>query len=146
MIYKDYKIFLVEDDDIDFKHLKRTMKKLGISNPLVRATDGEIAINMLKNHQDSLGSKFIVLLDIGLPKLNGLEVLREIRGDCNLKNIPVFMLTSSDHDKDVDLAHQLSVSGYLVKPVKVDGLMDMLRKLEGFLSIVELPEVHPRSS
>ena len=139
MAHELYKILLVEDDDIDYKQILRTLKKLRISNPVIRAEDGKQALTMLKEKDTKIKGKLVILLDIGLPKLSGLQVLKEIRDDENLRKIAVFMLTSSDHHSDIDKSHDLGVSGYLVKPVAIDGLIDLLQKLDAFLSIVELP-------
>ena len=141
MTSEPYKILLVEDDDIDYKQVVRTFKKLRISNPVIRAEDGSKALEMLRSLDDTVTGKLIVLLDIGLPKFSGLEVLEAIRADPKIRKVPVFMLTSSDHHRDIDRAHDLVISGYLVKPIEIDGLMTLLEKLDAFLRIVELPSL-----
>lgn len=136
-----YTIFLVEDDETDVEQIRRTLKKLRVVNPLVRAKDGQEALDMLRGMDERLRGKIVMLLDIGLPGLSGLEVLQEIKNDKDLTKIPVFMLTSSTFKKDIDTAHEAHANGYLVKPVNLEGLIDLLGKLQAFWAIIEIPDV-----
>lgn len=108
-------ILLVEDDDIDAMTVRRTLKELGAPNPLDRATDGERALAFLRNPtQERPG---LILLDLNMPRMNGIEFVAEIKKDPELRIIPVVVLTTSSEEGDRVAAFHNSVAGYMVKPV-----------------------------
>ncbi len=122
-------IILVEDDDIDRMVVTRAFAKNNIKNPLHIARDGEEALEMLKglNGKEKLDPlPKIMLLDINMPRMNGLELLREIRHDEELQTISVFMLTTSKDDQDRLEAYKNNVAGYIIKPVSFDKLVEAI--------------------
>jgi len=129
-------IILVEDDDIDRMVVTRAFAKNNIKNPLHIARDGEEALEMLKglNGKEKLDPlPKIMLLDINMPRMNGLELLREIRHDEELQTISVFMLTTSKDDQDRLEAYKNNVAGYIIKPVSFDKLVEAIAVLNNFL-------------
>ncbi|HRC16588.1 MAG TPA: response regulator, partial [Bacteroidia bacterium] len=125
-------IILVEDDDIDRMVVTRAFAKNNIKNPLHIARDGEEALEMLKglNGKEKLDPlPKIMLLDINMPRMNGLELLREIRHDEELQTISVFMLTTSKDDQDRLEAYKNNVAGYIIKPVSFDKLVEAIAVL-----------------
>lgn len=114
-------ILLVEDDEVDVEDIRRTFDKNKISNSLHLASNGLDALNKIygRNGEKKLDPlPTIILLDINMPKMNGIEFLKTLREDLDLNTILVFVLTSSDHDRDKIAAYKLNVAGYLIKPMK----------------------------
>ena len=108
-------ILLVEDDDIDAMTVRRTLKELGAPNPLDREIDGERALLFLRNPANPRPG--LILLDLNMPRMNGIELLAELKRDAQLRLIPVVVLTTSSEEGDRLAAFNNSVAGYMVKPV-----------------------------
>lgn len=131
-------ILLVEDDDVDVMTVKRCFKQLKISNQLLLAGNGEEALLLLS--QADITAPCVILLDINMPKMNGLELLHYLKTSSHLKRIPVVMLTSSKEKSDVDKCFELGVAGYMVKPVEYEQFVDMIKLLCAYWSKSELPQ------
>jgi CheY-like chemotaxis protein len=143
---KSIKILLVEDDDGHAKLVEKGLRKVGLSNPIERVCDGQEAIDYLKGQGGFSGGSrpfppHIVLLDINLPRIDGIEVLERIKKDDVLRATPVIMLTSTDTQAEIDRCYRLGANGYVAKPVDVASLGEKLKRLGMFLEIVELPSV-----
>ena len=136
--YKHATILLVEDDDIDAKIVKRAFNKLRIANPIVRATDGVMALELLKD--GTVSRPYIILLDLNMPKMGGLEMLEVLRGDKDLSNSIVFVLTTSKDDEDKVAAYNQNIAGYIVKEKLQNGFDELVKLLDYYWRIVELPE------
>lgn len=123
-------LLLVEDDDAHARIIERNIMKERIANSFVRVKDGVEALEYLRKQGEYVNSKTpdIVLLDLKLPKMDGHEVLAEIRKDEVLKSIPVVILTTSDEQSDVQKAYQHNVNSYLVKPVNMLDFRKMIRE------------------
>lgn len=139
---KKIDILLVEDDEVDVMNVKRAFKNAKIINTLHVAGNGQEALDLL---QGKRGAKItplprIVLLDINMPRMNGIEFLREIRKDPELRALSVFVLTTSNDDSDRFEAYQLNVAGYILKPVGVESFMKALAQLQVYWQLIELPE------
>lgn len=122
-------ILLVEDSDADAELAIRALKKGNVSNDILRLKNGEEAMNYLKDITDHNGESAkrkpkVILLDLKMPKVNGLEVLKHIRGHNELKDLPVVMLTSSNEEKDIVESYHLGVNSYIVKPVDFKSFSD----------------------
>tara|TARA_R110000850_G_scaffold213406_5_gene339443 strand:+ start:3155 stop:3574 length:420 start_codon:yes stop_codon:yes gene_type:complete len=135
-------ILLVEDNDLDVAILRRSMKKLGISNSLIRARDGLEALEFLKSNlvARELQHPYVIFLDINMPRMNGHEFLAELRETDALKASRVYVFTTSDSKKDINLAYENNVNGYIVKPNSTSELTDILKALQEFWSICEVPD------
>jgi CheY-like chemotaxis protein len=114
-------ILLVEDDQLDLIDIKRTLDKMKILYNLQLAKNGEEALDILNNEKRSDQLPDFVLIDINMPKMNGLELLSAIRNDKKLSSLKCFMITTSDEKIDRETAKQLGVSGYIVKPFKLNN-------------------------
>ena len=136
--YKHATILLVEDDDIDAKIVERAFNKLRIVNPIIRAKDGVMALELLRD--GTVQRPFIILLDLNMPKMGGLEMLEELRGDKNLSNSIVFVLTTSKDDEDKVAAYNKNIAGYILKEKLQNGFEDLVMLLDSYWRIVELPE------
>jgi CheY-like chemotaxis protein len=135
--YKHATILLVEDDDIDAKTVERAFKKLRIANPIIRAKDGVMALEVLRS--SAISRPYIILLDLNMPRMGGLEMLEELRGDKNLTNNVVFVLTTSKDDKDKFAAYSQNIAGYILKESLQNGFDDLVKLLDHYWRIVELP-------
>ncbi len=134
-------ILLVEDDEVDVMNVKRAFKKSNITNPLHVAGNGLEALAVLRgdNVEKITPQPKVILLDINMPKMNGIEFLRELRADNDLKSISVFVLTTSNQDNDKFDAYDLNVAGYILKPVELDKFMQAVTTLDLYWSMIEMP-------
>lgn len=143
MDYKAVNILLVEDDMVDVMNVKRAFKKNNISNPLHVAENGVEALDMLKGQNGKpkiTPSPKIILLDLNMPKMGGIEFLREIRADDNFKNISVFVMTTSNEDNDKVEAFKLNVAGYILKPLSMENFVNAVSTLHNYWMLCEYPE------
>jgi CheY-like chemotaxis protein len=131
-------ILLVEDDQVDVMNVRRAFEKNHIANPLYVAANGLEGLEMLRS-QVVPTERRIVLLDLNMPKMNGMEFLRELRGDPILQSIPVIVLTTSNDERDKVEAYNLNVAGYLLKPVTFVNFVDVMGTLNKYWTLVELP-------
>ncbi|MCF6255865.1 MAG: response regulator [Gammaproteobacteria bacterium] len=135
-------ILLVEDDEVDVMNIQRAFKKNHITNPVHIAGNGLEALAKLRgtDGQEKLNpTPKIVLLDINMPKMNGIEFLTKLRADPELRAISVFVLTTSDEEKDRVAAYNMNVAGYILKPVEPGKFMEAVKALDVFWSLIELP-------
>lgn len=133
---------LLADDDVGHSELIKTgLKNSGICNPIVSFNDGQELWEYLeeKNISNSVGgASYLVLLDINMPRMDGVEVLRRMKENTKLKNIPVIMLTTTDDPREVSKCYELGCSVYITKPVDFMKFMETLKRLGLFLQIIEL--------
>lgn len=131
-------ILLVEDDEVDVMNVRRAFAKNHITNPLVVAGDGLEALEALRGNGLPKARR-IVLLDLNMPRMNGIEFLRELRADPELTTTAVVVLTTSNDERDKIEAFNLNVAGYLLKPVTFQNFCDVMVALNKYWSLVELP-------
>jgi CheY-like chemotaxis protein len=139
-------IVVVDDDDVDVRTITRSLRKRGIDNPIATAKDGVEALELLRDSgPQRLHWPHVVLLDINMPNMNGLEFLRELRTDSRLRHTVVFVLTTSDDDRDMVAAYQSQVAGYIVKTDAGKDFIDVISMLEQFSLTVRFPKASVRS-
>lgn len=135
-------ILLVEDDEVDIMTVKRAFKKGNITNPLYLAGNGIEALAMLRHtpEQPSLipTERRLILLDLNMPKMNGIEFLQELRSDPAIRHIPVVVLTTSNEERDRVQAYDLNVAGYILKPVTFNTFVDLMVTLDKYWSHCEM--------
>ena len=131
-------ILLVDDDEVDVMNVKRAFKKNNITNPLYIATNGLEALATLREPSFPQ-SRRLVLLDLNMPKMGGIEFLKELRADPALKPIPVIVLTTSNEDSDKVEAYNFNVAGYILKPVTFSKFIDAVVALNNYWTLSELP-------
>ena len=131
-------ILLVEDDELDVKNIRRAFKKGNITNPLYVAGNGLEALEVLRGHEMPR-SRRLVLLDLNMPRMNGIEFLRELRADPALSATVVVVLTTSDAERDKVEAYNLHVAGYLLKPVTFANFCETMASLNKYWALVEMP-------
>jgi CheY-like chemotaxis protein len=129
-------VVLVEDDEVDVMNVKRAFKKNNISNPLFVASNGIEALALMRDASTPTKNR-IVLLDLNMPRMNGIEFLRALRADPHLAGTPVVVLTTSNEDRDRVEAFQLNVAGYLLKPVTFTSFVEVMAALNKYWTLVE---------
>lgn len=130
-------ILLVEDDEVDVMSVKRSLKDLKVSNRLDVSGNGEEALEFLNEPQNDLPC--IILLDINMPKMNGIEFLRIIKQDDRFKRIPVVVLTSSREEQDKMDSFGLGIAGYMVKPSDYQKFVEVIRTIDFYWTLSESP-------
>lgn len=143
MSNKEITLLLVEDDDIDVMSLKRAFKKLKIAHNLVRACDGFEALEILKN--GDVPSPFIIVLDIQMPRMNGLEFLETIRKDPKYLSSIVFVFTTSAADEDILSSYEKNVAGYFLKSAAGDEYLDIANLLDDYWKVAHFPSHDKRA-
>jgi CheY-like chemotaxis protein len=132
---KSQNILLIEDDTIEVMKFNRVVKTLNLNHKIIEANNGEEALEILRIKEIIPD---IILLDLNMPKLNGLEFLRILKNDESLKFIPSIVLTTSSNHKDLLECYKIGIAGYLLKPLKYDDYMERIKKLLDYWSINEL--------
>ena len=136
-------ILLVEDDEVDVMNVRRAFKKSNIVHPIYIAGNGLEALAILRGSA-RIEPKMpqwrrLILLDLNMPRMNGIEFLRELRMDENLRSIPVIVLTTSNEDRDKVEAYNLNVAGYILKPVTFSNFVDVMSTLNKYWMLNEIP-------
>lgn len=137
-------ILLVEDNPRDAELITRAIRKQNIANPLIVLEDGAAALDFMfcrgaYSCRDISKTPKVILLDLKLPKVNGLEVLQAIKADERLRLVPVVIVTSSQEDPDIKKAYALGANSYVVKPVRSDDFIDAMSKLGLYWLLVNKP-------
>jgi len=130
-------ILLVEDDKVDVMTVKRALKDLNIKNRLVNTANGEEALEYLKNNGNK--KPCIILLDLNMPKMNGIEFLQIVKADDSLKEIPVIVLTTSSQQQDIAESFKLSIAGYIVKSVDYAEYTEAINTINLYWTLSKLP-------
>lgn len=134
-------ILLIEDDEVDVMNVQRAFKKNNITNPLYVANSGIEALIMLRGNGGEPTiprERRLILLDLNMPKMNGIEFLRELRADAALKATPVIVLTTSNEDKDKVEAYNLNVAGYILKPVTFSNFVQAVATMNKYWTLSEI--------
>lgn len=129
------KILLLEDDMIEVMKLNRTISSLKLNHKIIEANNGEEALKLLEK-KDELPD--IILLDLNMPKINGIEFLDILKKDPILKNIPTIILTTSGNQKDLSECYKIGIAGYVLKPLKYEDYVSKIEKVLAYWSINEL--------
>ncbi len=130
-------ILLVEDDTVDAMTVERAVKELKVKNQLVHSSDGEEALEYLRNQDNE--KPCLILLDLNMPRMNGIEFLKAIKNDDILKSIPVVVLTTSRGEQDKVESFRLSVAGYIVKAVDYKKFVETIRMIDLYWTLSEMP-------
>jgi CheY-like chemotaxis protein len=140
MAHEPLQILLAEDDDGHARLIERNLKRAGFINQIVRARDGQEALDLVRGAASSpITAHFLLLLDINMPRIDGVEVLRQLKSDPRTAKTPVIMLTTTDDPREVERCYQYGCSVYMTKPVRYEDFVDALTRLGMFLEIIKLP-------
>lgn len=128
-------ILLVEDDRIDVLNVKRGLKDIHAENPIYIASDGEAALEFLRDRNNPIPA--LILLDLNMPRMNGIEFLKIIKSDSHLRMIPVVILTTSQEEQDRRNSFEMSAAGYMVKPLNYEEFVKILQTIYQYWSFSE---------
>ena len=137
MVTREASILIVEDDEVDIMAIRRVLKQANIANPIHVAKDGIEALQKLRSKE--ISSPYIVLMDLNMPRMNGVDCIKEIRTDKSLKRTVIFALSTSNDEKDKLSAYNCNVAGYIVKSDIGDEFEKAMKMLDQYLKVVELP-------
>jgi CheY-like chemotaxis protein len=136
-------IVLAEDDDGHAALIQRNLERAGLANGFIRCKDGQEALDYFRGEGAHMGrtldSSVLLLLDINMPRVDGVEVLRAMKADPRMSMIPVIMLTTTDDPREVQRCYQLGCSVYVTKPVEYQAFIDAVKRLGLFLQVVQVP-------
>jgi CheY-like chemotaxis protein len=131
---------LVEDNPLDIDLTRRALARRHVTNPLLVARDGEEALALLPRLESGeLATPVCVLLDLKLPRVDGLEVLRHLKQNDRLGTIPVIILTTSAEDQDVQTAYRLGANSYIVKPVDFEKFLEVAAQIQLYWTVLNNP-------
>ena len=140
--YKEMIILIAEDDDGHAELIREGLEESGVSNKIIRFSNGEEVWEFLSNNGDKVvrdkNKNYLLLLDINMPKMDGVEVLKRIKADEELKEIPVVMLTTTDDPREVDACYKMGCNIYITKPVDFIKFAETLKRLSLFIQIVKI--------
>ena len=131
-------ILLVEDDKVDAMTVKRSLRDIHVTNRLLLAGNGEDDLQYLR--EPNIDRPCIILLDLNMPKMNGLEFLQVLKQDTILKKIPVIVLTTSKNEQDKLESFRLGVAGYMIKPVDYQQFVEVVRTINLYWTLSEMPD------
>ena len=139
--HQDVTILLVEDDEVDVRAIRRGLEKQKISNPLIPATDGIEALQLLRGEggRTKVPRPYLILLDLNMPRMNGIQFLQELRKDPRLTDSIVFVLTTSAAEEDQVAAYKEHIAGYLVKAEAGENFLKAIQLLDKFVITVQFP-------
>jgi CheY-like chemotaxis protein len=136
-------LILAEDDDGHASLVQRNLRRAGFVNEMIHVKDGQEALDYIRGEGDFKGRTLnpfvLLLLDINMPRVDGVEVLRRIKGDAETSMIPVIMLTTTDDPREVERCYELGCGVYLTKPVEYEGFIEAINRLGLFLQVVKVP-------
>ena len=134
-------IVFAEDDDGHAELIRRNLDRAGLRNGLVRLRDGQEALDYFRNGPgcNDANAPCVLLLDIKMPRMDGIEVLRLMKADSKTSTVPIIMLTTTDDPRDIQRCYELGCSVYITKPVEYEPFIEAIRRLGFFLQVVKLP-------
>ena len=149
MMNKGVTILIAEDDEGHAALIKKNLNRAGINNPIIHFMDGQETLNFIFSrgpgpHRQP-NTPYLLLLDIRMPKVDGFEVLQQIKEDNELRKMPVIMVTTTDEPHEIERCHLLGCNSYITKPVDYDNFVTAIRQLGLFLLVVQVPEINGKS-
>ena len=143
---KEVVILIAEDDSGHARLIEKNLSRAGLHNRIERFEDGQAVLDFLFHSGPGLHrapeTSYLLLLDIRMPKVDGVEVLRRVKLDRELRKMPVIMLTTTDDPREVDRCHAIGCASYIVKPVDYDKFAEAVKSLGLFLALVQIPEIN----
>ncbi len=145
-MHTDVIILVAEDDEGHANLIKKNLKRAGIVNEVLLFIDGQEIIDFLFQKGDGprrkSGEAYVLLLDIRMPKIDGVQVLEQIKTDPSLKKLPVIMITTTDDPREIGNCHEMGCSNYITKPIDYENFVNAIRQLGLFLSVVQVPIIN----
>jgi CheY-like chemotaxis protein len=142
---KDVLILVADDDEGHVGLIKKNLGRAGIINEIMQFRDGREILDFLFKKGDPphrrSGAAYLLLLDIRMPRVDGVQVLEQVKADPELRKLPVIMITTTDDPREVDRCHALGCSNYITKPIDYDNFVNAIRQLGLFLAVVQVPRI-----
>ena len=141
---KEVTILIADDDLGHVRLIEKNLQRAGLHNPVERFENGQDILDFLFGRgarKRAREASYLILLDIRMPKIDGVEVLRQVKADPELKKIPAIMLTTTDDPREVEHCHSLGCSNYIVKPVDYEKFAEAIKQFGLFIALVQVPEV-----
>ena len=135
-------ILIVDDDEGHAILIRENLEAAGLTNRIRHFRDGQAILDFFFKDRPAVGDSFLVLLDIRMPKVDGIEVLRRLKADPNLRKLPVIMLTTTDDSREIGRCHELGCNVYMQKPVDYDRFSEAIRRLGGFVPFLQIPRLN----
>jgi CheY-like chemotaxis protein len=132
-------VVLIDDDDGHVSLIERHLRRAGLANPIVRLRDGQAGLEYVQAKAAADPDSLLVLLDVKMPRLDGIEVLRRLRADAATERLMVIMLTTTDDPREIERCYELGCNVYVTKPVECEAFFEAVRRLGLFLQVVNLP-------
>lgn len=144
-VQQDVVILIAEDDAGHARLIEKNLLRANLANAMIRFKNGQEILDFLFNRgpgpKRQPNASYLLLLDIRMPKVDGVEVLRQIKADPELRKLPTVMLTTTDDPREVDRCHALGCGSYIVKPVVYEGFAEAIRQLGLFVTLVQIPRI-----
>jgi CheY-like chemotaxis protein len=137
---RDAVILVAEDEDGHFALIQRNLFRAGLDNKIIRFLDGQQILDFFQKDTFDYFNKYILLLDLRMPKVSGFEVLTFLKSHPQLKTIPIIVLTTANTPQDIQRCHELGCALYVVKPVEYDSLVESIQRIGAFLKVIEIPQ------
>lgn len=142
---KEVNIVIAEDDEGHASLIMKNLKRAGIYNRILHFRDGQEVLDFFfmkgEGPRRQPHESYLLLLDIRMPKIDGIEVLRQIKQDSELRKLPVIMITTTNDPRDIETCHDFGCSNYIVKPVDYDHFIESIKQLGLFLMVIEVPQL-----
>jgi CheY-like chemotaxis protein len=139
-------ILVAEDDDGHASLIKKNLSRAGLKNDILRFADGQAILDFLfcrgQGPHRTKDSAYLLILDIRMPKVDGVEVLRQIKADANLRKLPVIMVTTTEDPREVERCHGIGCNSYVHKPVDYEKFVEAINKLGLFIALVQVPKLN----
>ncbi len=139
-------ILIAEDDDGHAALIIKNLERAGIKNHIIHFKDGQETLDFLfakgKGPHRESGGSYLLLLDIRMPRADGVEVLKQVKEDSELRKMPIIMVTTTDDPKEVEKCHEMGCSNYVTKPVDYEQFIEVIKQLGLFLLVVEVPKLN----
>ncbi len=139
MVVESVCIVAVEDDDGHAALIERNLRRAGLSNDMVRLRDGQEALDYFLRPEAATRDCCVLLLDIKMPRVDGVEVLRRLREDPRTASLPIIMLTTTDDPREIERCYELGCNVYITKPVAYEPFVEAIRRLGLFLQVIKVP-------
>ncbi|MHC4873021.1 MAG: response regulator [Planctomycetota bacterium] len=136
---KDTIILIAEDDSGHLDLIKRNLRRAGLKNVTREFNDGQEILDFFAGNEFERHKKYLVLLDIRMPKVDGINVLRKLKRSDDTRSIPVIMLTTTDDPKEISICHKEGCNSYITKPVDYEVFVNTITQLAEFLKIIHIP-------
>jgi CheY-like chemotaxis protein len=139
-------ILIAEDDDGHARLIEKNLSRAGLHNRIERFENGQVVLDFLfrrgSGARRAMDTPYLLLLDIRMPQVDGVEVLRQLKQDPELRKVPVIMLTTTDDPREVERCHAIGCASYMVKPVDYEKFAEAIKSLGLYISLVKVPEIN----